>query len=407
MNSKVTLVRYALIPGRGWRRGKAVLGQTGRLKPDTMLLGGAEISCPTGRFQMRSFVGKRAIYTDLVGSPSDVMDRFRAAQSKSKAKVDAKREGFEIVEPEEREKETVKAKAKAFIERHRNLHHRAADALDAYIRVLTSFQEVCPNAKYPTDITEDDIITWHGWMKRERKYSDRTAANYYGHLRAFLRYCGLDLEKLVSVGTNKMLRSFTKRVPNYYEPATIQTLIASATDENRALLWDFFWKTGLRKSEMQMVTRFDFEGLDGEHPFVLSKERDEYGQIKDQEERRIELHPSLVEPVKKWLRVNPKRILLFGTESDKTDGKMLKNLKITARNAGLNCGNCKGCKGKLNECSEYTLHRFRRTYCNTLLRATGNDFRSVMVRSGHADIQTLMRYIAPVPLKRDAIAAAF
>lgn len=407
MNVKVALIRYASVPGKGWRRGKAVVGKTGRLKPDTMMLGGQEVHCPNGRYQIRSHVGDRAVYAEVGNDPAEVMDRYRSAASKSQLRKDAKLAGIALVEPEEREKETVKSKAKAFIQRHRNLNHRAADALDAYIRVLTTFQEVCPQAKYPEDITEDHIIAWHGWMRREKKYSDRTAANYYGHLRAFLRYCKLDLDALVSTGTNKMLRSFTKRVPNYYEPQTIAAIIAAAVDENRSLLWNFFWKTGLRKSEMQMVTRFDFEGLDGENPTLLSKERDEYGQIKDQEERRIELHPSLVAPVKVWLAAHPAKVLLFGTLRDKVDTKMLKALKRDAHRAGLNCGHCKGCRGKLNECGEFTLHRFRRTYCNTLLRATGNDFRSVMTRSGHADIQTLMRYIAPVPLQRDAIAAAF
>jgi integrase len=121
----------------------------------------------------------------------------------------------------------------------------------------------------------------------------------------------------------------------------------------------------------------------------------------------IELHPSLVVPLKAWLKANPERILLFGTEADKPDRHMLRALKRDACRAGLNCGRCKGCKVRNNECAEYTLHRFRRTYTTRMLRATGGDLRSVMQRTGHSDITSVMRYLEPACTIRDAVAVAF
>ena len=86
---------------------------------------------------------------------------------------------------------------------------------------------------------------------------------------------------------------------------------------------------------------------------------------------------------------------------------MLLALKVTARRTGLNCGQCRGCKSTRNECSEFTLHRFRRTYTSRLLKATGGDLRSVMLRTGHEDLESVMRYLAPAAGIRDAVAAAF
>lgn len=156
-----------------------------------------------------------------------------------------------------------------------------------------------------------------------------------------------------------------------------------------------------------MITRHDLYGLDADRPTLHVKERDKYGQIKDAEERVIELHPSLVAPLMAWLEANPERVLLFGTNTDKPDGHMLRALKRDARRAGLNCGRCKGCRGKNDECSDYTLHRFRRTYTTRMLRATGGDLRSVMQRTGHSDITSVMRYLERASTIRDAVAAAF
>ncbi len=226
-----------------------------------------------------------------------------------------------------------------------------------YTQLTTSFLACC-KVSYPEQVTKHDVIRWHGWMRDKKKYTDRTCANLYISLRGFLRYCQLNPGVLIPQGTHKLLKTYTKKTVNTYTPEVVAQLIEASTDQNRALLWDFAYKTGLRDSELQAVTRYDLHGLETENPMLHVKERDEYGNIKDAEEREIELHLSLVSPLREWLRNNPKRVLVFGTETDKPDTKMLKALKVTARRAGLNCGHCKGCKGKRYECGEFTLHRF-------------------------------------------------
>lgn len=405
MNRTLSLLRYASVPGKGWRRGAVVITKNGKLKPDVMLVSGIEVHSPTGRYQMRQYQGKNPVYTELGTEATDALNRFRAEESKLAAKAAAIAAGLEVLSPDEGRK-TLRKHAAAFLEMHRNLPHRSDDSVQVYTMVTSTFLKQC-KAAFPEDVTKDDVIRWHGWMRKELRYSDRTAANRYMDLRGFLRYCGLDPSRVIPKGTHKLLKQYTERLPNMYSPEVVETLIAAATEENRALLWEFAYKTGLRDSELQMVTRHDLHGLDSEEPILHVKERDEYSNIKDAEERKIELHPALVPKLKRWLDENPKKMLLFGTKNDKPDTKMLKALKVTARRAGLNCGCCSGCRSKNKECREFTLHRFRRTYTTRMLKATGGDLRTVMERTGHSDLASVMRYLAPEPKIREAVAAAF
>jgi integrase len=403
MNSTVTLLRYSLTD-KGWRRGAVVITKNGKLKADAMMVGGREVYAPNGRFQMRRYQGKLPVYTELGSDPADALARFKAEESKLSAKVEARAAGLEIVE--EITRKTLKQWAADFLQMHRNLPHRSDDSIEKYTKVTGTFL-VVTKAAYPDAVTEADFIKFHGHLRKTLGHSDRYCADLYLSLRGFLRYCEVDPGKIVSVGVHKLLKTYTKKKPNTYTPEVVGKLMEAANDENRALLWDFAYKTGLRDSELQMVTRDDLHGLDTPGPLVHVKERDEYGKIKDAEERLIDLHPSLVAPLNAWLEANPTRKLLFGTENDKPDGHMLRALKRDARRAGLNCGQCKGCKGSNIECREYTLHRFRRTYTTRLLRAAKGDLRSVMEKTGHSDIETVMRYLEPSENMRQATADAF
>lgn len=405
MGKTLKLVRYALIEGKGWRRGAAVFTKNGRLKPDVMLLGGVEVHCPKGHFQIRQYRGKNPFYTELGTDPIEVLSRFRAEEAKVTARAAALAAGLEVVSPDDR-RTTLRQYATKFLAMHRDLPHRSDDSVAVYATVTSSFIEQCRTV-FPEQVTKEDVIRWHGWMRNQKKYSDRTAANRYMALRGFLRYCGVDPGKIIPKGVHRLLETYTEKAVNTYEPEVVQQLIEAACSEHRALLWDFAYKTGLRDSELKVVTRYDLHGLDTPEPMLHVKERNEYGNIKDAEERRIELHPSLVPKLRKWLEDNPSKVLLFGTRNDQPDTKMLLALKATARRAGLNCRHCSGCKSKRNECSEFTLHRFRRTYTTRMLRATGGDLRSVMERTGHSDLASVMRYLEPDARIREAVASAF
>lgn len=413
MNSTLTLVRYAKLEN-GWRRGKIAKTSNGKIKHPYMMVGGQETEAPQGRYQILRYEGKKPIYDDLGNDPSEALCRFKAAEKQAEKRTEAIRAAEAAGLSIEREqpaatdtRKTLTALAASFLEKHENLPHRSDDSLEKYTLITKTFCQTC-KARYPEDVTVDDVIRWCGWLQKERGYSDRTRSNLYQSLRGWLKYSGLDPAKLIDQGTHKLLKAYTVKKPDMYTPEQVQALIDAALDEHEALLWQFAYATGLRDSELRMVTRFDLHGLDTE-PLLHVKERDELGQIKDGEERTVELAAVLVPKLKKWLKDNPKKILLFGTGNDQPDGHMLRTLKRTARRAGLNCGHCSGCKRKSEDagCRLYTLHKFRRTYTTRMLKATNGDLRSVMDRTGHSDLKSVMRYLAPNASVRLAVNQAF
>ena len=406
MNRTLSLVRYAAIDGKGWRRGPAVLTKNGHLKADAMILSGVEFLAPNGRFQIVRYEASRPVYTDLGNDPKEALRLFRAAEGKLEAQRMAEAAGLQVISEDDPRRKTLRSCAADFLKMHRHLPHRSDDSLRVYTQVTSRFLG-STKARYPEDVTKEDVIAWHASLRNTLRYSDRTASDRYTSLRGFLRYCGIDPDQLIPKNVDGLLKKYTRQKVNTYTPETVEKLIAASTDDDRALLWDFAYKTGLRDSELQMVTRYDLHGLDTDAPMLHVKERDEYGQIKDAEERKIEVHPSLVPKLRNWLKDNPKKVLVFGTKAEKPDTKMLKALKVTARRAGLNCGHCKGCLGKNNECREFTLHRFRRTYTTRMLRASGGDLRSVMERTGHSDLASVMRCLEPQAEFRAAVAQAF
>jgi integrase len=408
MNRTLTLVRYAKTD-KGWRRGAVILSKNGKIKPDHMLIGGQEVYCPDGRFQLRRYEGTNPVYTDLSNDASDALTLFRAEELKHEARLKADEAGVQVVADPTRK--TLRQYADAFIKMHEALPHRSTDAVDKYTDLTDTFCKRCP-VTHPEQVTQEHVIAWCGWLQKPepngRGFGDRTRANYYTSLRGFLKYCGLVPDKIITKGTHKLLLSYTKKAVTLYEPHVVELLIKYSESDRMKLCWEFAYKVGCRDTELQHVTRTDFHGLGTKSPTVHIKERDELGNIKDKEERVIELEPGLAKRVKVYLAKYPKKVLLFGTENDLPDGHLLRTLKRTANRAGLACGHCAGCKRKVEpECREYTLHRFRRTYTSRMLVATGGDLAGVMKRTGHTDLDSVRRYLAPVANFREALQSAF
>ena len=102
-NERVTLLRYAKIPGLGWRRGKAIIGKTGKVAPDYMLLGKwkdkRKVYAPEGHFVLRYFDGRLPRYKKLGNDPSEALDELQRAKSQLKFKNAAKSAGYIIPTP--------------------------------------------------------------------------------------------------------------------------------------------------------------------------------------------------------------------------------------------------------------------------------------------------------------------
>ncbi|MDR3792297.1 MAG: site-specific integrase [Terracidiphilus sp.] len=123
--------------------------------------------------------------------------------------------------------------------------------------------------------------------------------------------------------------------------------------------------------------------------------KDDLGfKVKDSEQREVPIIGDLLDDLKKWKDEHPKTRLVVGTDSDRPNTHLLRQLKRLAKQENLNCGRCSGCRSALRECQEWQLHKFRRTYATKLLR-NGVDLRTVQALMGHSDLDSTLRYLRP------------
>ena len=119
--------------------------------------------------------------------------------------------------------------------------------------------------------------------------------------------------------------------------------------------------------------------------------------VKDYEQRDIPIPLDLLDELKAWKEEYRDRNLIVPTVKGNPNRKLLVMTKRVARRAGVECGWCKNCvdgvKGELG-CSEFELHKFRRTCITTWLR-NKIDPRTVMEYAGHSDMETTLRYLRP------------
>ena len=151
-------------------------------------------------------------------------------------------------------------------------------------------------------------------------------------------------------------------------------------------------KCGLREQEL---IHLEWPDIDEDAHVVRVRGKDEYGvRVKDSERREVPIPDDLLVELRAWKEAHGGKGLVLPTAGGRPNHKMLRALKRLAKAAKLNCGRCGGCKGRNRECQEWTLHKFRRTYCTTLLR-NGFDLRTVQAYMGHADLASTMRYLRP------------
>jgi len=86
--------------------------------------------------------------------------------------------------------------------------------------------------------------------------------------------------------------------------------------------------------------------------------------VKDYEQRDIPIPLDFLAELKAWKDAHPKQNLIVPTAKGNLNKKLLVMVKRMARRAAIECGWCKNCiagvKGELG-CSEFELHKFRRT----------------------------------------------
>ena len=237
---------------------------------------------------------------------------------------------------------------------------------------------------YVDEIRREDLFEFHAAI-RKRRMSDRTVANKHVRAASFLRFAGVAKEIIPPVPR------YDETLPTIYTREQIKDILAAA-DPYMRLVIGLALKCGLRDQEIVHLEWPDIHRPDRVLR-VSSKPRYDF-RVKDSEERDVPVPDDLMVELERWHAKHPRTRLLLETKKGIPNRKMLRMLKRLAKREGLNCNRCDGCNAALGECQEWTLHKFRRTYCTTLLRS-GLDLRTVQAYMGHADLASTMRYLRP------------
>ena len=122
-NETVTLLRSAKIPGVGWRRGQAIIGKTGQVKPDFMFVGRGkekkEVHALEGHYVLRHFDGRLPRYKKLGNDPSEALDELQG-QNGTQVQELSQGIGYIIPSPAPVKRKSLKEYAREFLEQKRS-----------------------------------------------------------------------------------------------------------------------------------------------------------------------------------------------------------------------------------------------------------------------------------------------
>jgi integrase len=378
-NRTVTIVRICKTEN-GWRRYPAAFGRNGRIRPGWVMEGGEPRYYEQGRYELRMFEGSKLVYVPAGENAAEALSARERMEHKLTAKASAKAAGM-ILPPEDPSRVSLAAKTREFI---RDAGQRGAMvAADVNRLVTAEFLRVVKKA-YADEIRREDLFDFHAAL-RKRGCADRTIANKHARVTSFLRFAGVDRKILPPPPR------YDETLPTIYRSEEIADILGAA-DGYMHLVIDLALKCGLRDQEIMHLEWPDIHRRDR---VLRVSSKQHYGfRVKDSEERDIPVPEDLLKELEKWHKAHPEGTLVLPTRRGKPNAKLLRALKLLARDTGLGCGQCEGCRAKAHECHQWTLHKFRRTYCTTLLRS-GVDLRTVQAFMGHADISSTMRYLRP------------
>lgn len=375
------MIRYRDADGQH-RRGLAARGRNGRVKPGYAMLAGQAVAVDGRGYDLRLYENRQAKYVPAGDRAADA-DAARARMERmSTARVVAEEAGLKVAVSLERV-----TLAKSAVDYIRDAEQRGAMEAAEQARLVTAEFAVVIRKTFVDEVTRDDFYRFHAALKK-RGCADRTVANKHARLKSWLRFAG------VVDGISPPTPRHDQELPTIYSRDQVSSILGAADGYMRVVI-GLALKCGLREQEIVYLESRDVD----KHAQVLRvRSKPAYGhRVKDAEERDIPIPDDLAAELASW-NEDHAGPLVTGTKRNKPNGHLLRILKRLAKQEKLNCGECAGCRSELGECQEWTLHKFRRTYCTSLLRS-GMDLRTVQAFMGHADLASTMRYLRPAGSK--------
>ena len=379
-------MRYKAADG-SWKRAPAARAANGRIKTGFILKDGGPVEVNDYLYQVRYYEQRSLKYQTAGRNAAQAETVRRQIEQRTGAKATAKRAGLKILE--ESNRKTLTAAAAAYVKEaeQRGANEAALQARSVTGEFLRTIRKI-----YIDEIERDDFYRFHAALRR-RGCSDRTIANKDARLRSWLMFAGIPKrDPRLPEAQQKMPPKprYEEKLPTIYTRDEISSILGAADSYMSAVI-GLALKCGLRDQELIYLEWPDIDEAAG---VVRVRGKEKYGfKIKDAEQRDVPIPADLLLELKGWRKKHTKTSLVLGS-SGKPNRKMLRMLKRLAKEAKLACGHCEGCKGSHSECQEWTLHKFRRTYCTTLLRS-GLDLRTVQALMGHSDMASTMRYLRP------------
>jgi integrase len=353
---------------------------------------------PTGKYFLRTYIGGKKVYTPVDSChPRDAVQALVTAYEASKintATHEATTEHASAVRHRATKANGMPALLKdaiaAYVAQLESATPPRMEAAGAARVCLEEFRKVT-GVHYVSKITRADILSFATALG-DRGLAPRTVANKYDRVRSFLRYAKVTVPDLVKGDKPE----YEQPEVTTYDNSQMEQLRAGA-DEYMRLVIDMGQQLGLRMQEIMYAEWADLKGC---MFTVQGKVRVGYTfRVKDQEARTVPVNNALCARLAAWKASRPGTVLILGTESDAPNRHLLRSLKRLVQREGLNCGRCNGClksggSRRMGEggCYNWTLHRFRRTYLTTLIRA-GVDLKTVQKMAGHSDLASTERYL--------------
>jgi integrase len=383
-NTKVSLLRKCKTV-EGWRYYPVAMSANGKVKPNKVLIDGVEHMFPVGHYVLRSYAGSKTVWTRVKGGSTEANDALRRASKRANAVAVAEDAGIQVIADPQRK--LLRKEWSNFV--LAAMDRESFESAENYARTLNDWLYCCCTKTYADELIQEDITKHHRYL-RARGASPRTVRNRHMYLRSFLLYLGLDAKALCGKAPK-----VDKTLPEIFEREPLARFFASLTTDYDRLLYNLLLQTGLRDKEARHLEWVDISYAQCTLK-VVSKPRYKH-KIKDAEERELPLTGELVAMLQAYgSQLPPSYRLVFGRDKGKRDApnsSMLYNLKILAREAGVLCGTCEQCFAGTG-CERWFLHKFRATYCTTLLR-DGMDIVTVQKMMGHSDLASTLRYVRP------------
>ncbi len=377
---KATVIIRFRAPDGTWKRGVAPRGANGRIKPGFARISGKVKGVKKYQYQVRFYEQRRLRYETVGTNAADAEDRRKVIETQYSAKAVAESAGLKV-EPIDPKEQTLAQTAQAYI---RDAKGRQANEAAFQAETVTAEFLRLIKKSHLDQVKREDILRFHDSL-RNRGLSDRTISNKHARLKSWLRFAGA--EDAIFPPAPK----YEKKLPTVYTAEQI-TAILQAADPYMKLVIALALKCGLREQEFVFL---EWTDISEDDRVLRVQGKDEYGfKVKDSEQREVPIPDDLLEELKERKSKHKKHRLVLATSTGEPNTKLLRALKRLVKRAKLNCNRCDGCTGKVKECREWTLHRFRRTFGTTLLRA-GVDLRTVQALMGHEDLDSTLRYLRP------------